>query len=120
MKAQEHGVPGAYYLDLRSLNDITGWRNHLSLKGPPLKAPVFFLIQGVFNWPKLVIFNFEANMVLILGQANIVEEFWGHAHWAKWKGECLWNEISSAMDWKGSHEQLPRFIEANWIPVSVS
>lgn len=107
----------AHYLDLRSINNITKWRNHLSLKGAPIKALVFFLLQGIFNWPKLVIFNFEANMVLVLGQVNI-NEFQEHINWAQWDGVHLWNEISTAMGCRVNTMHLPRVLEANWIPVS--
>jgi hypothetical protein len=108
----------AYYLDLHSAKDVTGWKNHLTLKGLPPKGLVFFLLQGFFHWPKLVIFNFEANMVLILGQANNLGQFQGHADWTRWKGDILWDTISQTMSWR-DHNQPPRVIEANWIPVSI-
>jgi hypothetical protein len=116
------GKPGAYYLDLRTSNNLRRlkeWKNSLTLESSVPQIPVVFLLQGIDHWPRLVVFNYKQNMVLLLGRGNNKEEFVGHLNWNQWDGAKLWTEVSSTMGWL-QIEQNPRVIEANWIPVSYS
>jgi hypothetical protein len=112
--------PGAYYLDLRTSKDISRmetWKNSLTLQNPVPKAPVIFLLEGIDHWPRLVVFNYEKAMVLVLGQSDNVQEFHSHQDWRRWNGQQLWTEISATMGWIYD-EQNQRVIDANWIAVS--
>ena len=112
--------PGAYYLDLRTSRYISRretWKNSLTLQTPVPKAPVIFLLQAIDHWPRLVVFNYEKAMVLVLGQSNNVQAFDSHQYWKQWNGQQLWTEISATMGWMYD-EQNPRVIDANWISVS--
>jgi hypothetical protein len=112
--------PGAYYLDLRTSRDISRmetWKNSLTLQTPVLKAPVTFLLQDLCGWPRLVVFNYEKAMVLVLGHSDNIQEFHSHQDWRRWNGPKLWTAISATMGWIYD-EQNPRVIDANWISVS--
>lgn len=113
------GNPDAYYLDRRAAKDdsrLNTWRDSLGLKSPLRMVPVFFLCDSIDHWPRLVVFNYERNTILIIGKGDNVNEFkvlpespgWNH----------LWMRVSATMGWIPNTEN-PKILEANWISVSI-